>query len=185
MPLITEQTIRSLGQQDLIYKSFASKKQDIILEQASLEYYDIFLSHAYLDKEIILGLRKYFMNYDFSVYIDWIDDAQMSREDVSKATANQLKNKMNTSACLLYAVTENYTQSKWMPWELGYFDGKEGKVAVLPMAQSGNQYEYKGTEYLGLYPFVKEITANSLYVYNDSGDGIPLRNWLNGANLNL
>lgn len=181
MPLVTEQTIRSLGRQDLVFKSFASKKQDIILEQASLENYDIFLSHAYLDKEIVLGLRKYFMLYDFSVYIDWIDDAQMSRDDVTRETANQLKNKMNQSKCLLYAVTENYSNSKWMPWELGYFDGKDGKVAVLPMAQKSDEYRYKGTEYLGLYPYVKEVAG--LYVHDDNNKSTTLRNWMNGAAL--
>ena len=59
---------------------------------------------------------------------------------------------MNQSSRLLYLATDNASSSKWMPWELGYFDGlKSGKVAILPLVDSVDS-SFQGQEYLGLYP---------------------------------
>ncbi|MNN67530.1 hypothetical protein D3C81_1831680 [compost metagenome] len=61
---------------------------------------------------------------------------------------------MKQSKTLLYIATENATNSKWMPWELGYFDGhKPDRVAILPVMDNENQ-KFEGQEYLGLYPTV-------------------------------
>lgn len=59
--------------------------------------------------------------------------------------------------------TENYQKSKWMPWELGYFDGSKGKVAILPMVDS-IAHSFDGTEYLGLYPYINEGFTGGLYI---------------------
>jgi hypothetical protein len=40
---------------------------------------------------------------------------------------------MDKSASLLYAVSDNSSESKWMPWELGYSDALHGRVAVVPI----------------------------------------------------
>ena len=40
-----------------------------------------------------------------------------------------------------------------MPWELGYFDGIRGKVAVCPITYSSS---FEGREYLGLYPIMEK-----------------------------
>jgi len=37
-----------------------------------------------------------------------------------------------------------------MPWELGFFDGHDGRVAILPIAKSPEP-SYVGHEYLGIY----------------------------------
>lgn len=42
-----------------IYTLNGTKKNGVILEQESKTLFDIFLSHAFSDKEIVLGLRKY------------------------------------------------------------------------------------------------------------------------------
>jgi hypothetical protein len=44
-----------------------------------------------------------------------------------------------------------------MPWELGYFDGfKPGYVWILPLVMDYDS-EFKGQEYLGLYPTVEDV----------------------------
>jgi hypothetical protein len=44
-----------------------------------------------------------------------------------------------------------------MPWELGYFDGlKPGYVWILPLVMDYDS-EFKGQEYLGLYPPIEDI----------------------------
>ena len=46
-----------------------------------------------------------------------------------------------------------------MPWELGYFDGfKPSFVWILPLVVSYDS-EFKGQEYLGLYPTVDKLAA--------------------------
>ena len=50
-----------------------------------------------------------------------------------------------------------------MPWELGYFDGfRPEKVSVLPLTFEENE-EFKGQEYLELYPTIlctRQISQN-------------------------
>ena len=45
-----------------------------------------------------------------------------------------------------------------MPWELGYFDGFNGAVAILPVTEKGENFQ--GQEYLGIYPYIDEGRAH-------------------------
>ncbi|WP_228136599.1 hypothetical protein [Acinetobacter pittii] len=101
------------------------------------------------------------------VYVDWIDDRHLDRSKVTSKTADTLRVRMRQSKSLLYIATDNSSQSKWMPWELGYFDGySSGKVAILPILN--HQYEsFSGQEYLGIYPLVQSFGS-----YSDSFYGL-------------
>ena len=115
--------------------------------------YDIFLSHCTKDKKKVAGLKLEIEDMGYSVYIDWIDDPQLDRSNVNKVTALTLQERMRNCRCLIYAFSEYSGDSKWMPWELGYFDGIKGKVAVLPItSKSGDNFQ--GTEYLGIYYYI-------------------------------
>ncbi|WP_213534454.1 hypothetical protein [Paenibacillus sp. J45TS6] len=68
----------------------------------------------------------------------------MSRNQVSKETANTLRKRMRQCGSLLYAVSASSINSKWMPWELGYFDEIKNKVEILPItdtAQATDTYQ--------------------------------------------
>lgn len=117
--------------------------------------YDIFLSHSYLDKESIASLKILLEDYGYSVYVDWISDADLNRNSVNKQTAERVRNRMKNCQSLLYAISNNSPTSKWMPWELGYFDGINGFIAIIPITQNSEE-KVKGIEYLHLYPVVKE-----------------------------
>ncbi|MCA6218104.1 hypothetical protein KGA65_16335 [Ideonella sp. B7] len=55
---------------------------------------------------------------------------------------------------LIYLATDAATTSKWMPWELGFFDGyRPGGVAIMPVLDKETD-GFAGQEYLGLYPRV-------------------------------
>lgn len=59
---------------------------------------------------------------------------------------------MNHCQFLLFATSKASPDSKWMPWELGYFDGmRHNHVGVLPIVESAGS-SFRGQEYLGLYP---------------------------------
>lgn len=116
--------------------------------------FDIFLSHAIADAEIILGVKELLESDGLSVYVDWVVDPQLDRRNVTPATAARLRGRMNHCGYLLYASSSSSSNSKWMPWELGYFDGRRGRVGILPVVATAGA-GFAGVEYLGLYPHVE------------------------------
>lgn len=127
--------------------------------------YDIFLSHSFQDAETIYLLYAYLKSLGWSVYVDWIEDSQLDRQNVTKATAELLRIQMKRSKTLIYASSNASKDSKWMPWELGFFDGyKPKKIAILPITSDSNKYEnYIGVEYLSLYPYI-EVGTSTLWL---------------------
>ena len=119
--------------------------------------FDVFLSHSKEDAEIIAGVKRLLEAGGLTVYVDWIDDSQLDRSRVTTATAAQLRKRMRQCKSLIFATSKSSSDSKWMPWELGYFDGfKPGHVAVLPLVSTPGA-AFVGQEYLGLYPRVQDI----------------------------
>jgi hypothetical protein len=131
-------------------------------EMAASSYvskFDVFLSHSYDDAEIILGVKRIIEGMGLTVYVDWIDDAKLDRSRVTKETAAVLRARMKSCNCLVYAHSPNAADSKWMPWELGYFDGyRESSVWILPLVKDYD-WEFTNQEYLGLYPTVDKISG--------------------------
>jgi hypothetical protein len=119
------------------------------------ESFDIFLSHSSMDKELIVGTKRLIEDVGYSVYVDWIDDAELDREAVDRDRADHLRRRMQQCGSLFYLHTPNAALSRWCPWELGYFDAlrqpDEG-VFVLPVLSQGDRYV--GQEYLALYETV-------------------------------
>ena len=124
--------------------------------------FEIFIAHSKLDQEIIEGLYLDLQNtHGINVYVDWIVDPNLSRDYVTKDTALTLRNRMDQSENLIYAVSSKMLKSVWTPWELGYFDGSKKPIKVLPIL---NDYEsdYKGTEYVGVYDIIDKNEINTL-----------------------
>jgi hypothetical protein len=119
--------------------------------------FDVFFSHSILDAQVILGVKELLEAEGLRIYVDWIEDAQLNRSRVTAKTADVLRTRMRHSQSLIYATSTASSQSKWMPWELGYFDGfRPGFVAILPLVQSSGD-DFTGQEYLGLYPYIEDI----------------------------
>jgi TIR domain len=185
MPLFNEQDLRNLAQAQAT--TMRKSVEGLIRGEKSLgvrQNYDIFLSHSYQDKEIIYGLKLQLENLGFSVYVDWVDDAQLDRTHVTPATASMLRERMKACRSLLYALSDKSGESKWMPWELGYFDGiKEAKVAILPISADKNKNNYTGEEYLGLYYYVDIQEATNLgkivlWINEKPNKYIEFKRWL-------
>lgn len=146
--------------------------------------YDVFLSHSSLDHDLILELVDLFNKSGYSVYVDWIEDRELDRSKVSKDTAELLRRRMDKSRSLAYISTKNISNSKWCPWELGYFDGKKNeRCCILPIMR-GNTFE--GQEYLGLYPYLtyEKIKDSDRYDFwvneQKSSKYVRLAFWLSG-----
>ena len=116
--------------------------------------FDIFLSHSTADAEVILGVKGVLEDYGKTVYVDWLEDPQLDRSRVTPATAEVIRGRMHQCKSLVYVHSVNSGASKWMPWELGYFDGYNGAVAILPVTKNGESFQ--GQEYLGIYPYIDE-----------------------------
>lgn len=128
-------------------------------QTSRLSEYDVFLSHSKMDEELIHGVKTVLEDYGLTVYVDWIDNPELNRDSVTARTASTLRDKMRVSRMLVYAHTLNSTNSRWCPWELGYFDGhRGGNVFIFPIALS-DQHSFYGQEYLGLYPYLDKVGA--------------------------
>jgi hypothetical protein len=103
----------------------------------------------------VLGLKTTIETMHHLVYVDWVEDDHLVRSEVSRVTAELLRQRMSKSQSLLFATSDTSASSKWMPWECGYFDGLKGKVAICPLTTEPRNWNYySGQEYLGLYPYV-------------------------------
>ena len=132
MALFSEAVVRSAGRRAAMRVNLTAAAQLRQLDKTSADKgFDIFLSHSYLDAEVVLGLRETITAMGFSIYVDWVDDVHLRRSDVSRETAVALRQRMASSKALFYATSIASPASKWMPWECGYFDGLKGKVAVF------------------------------------------------------
>ena len=57
---------------------------------------------------------------------------------------------MRRCNAMVYVVTRNSSNSKWMPWELGFFDGVRGRVLVYPVDEAALAAA-RAQEYLSLF----------------------------------
>lgn len=153
--------------------------------------YDIFLSHSFDDADAIYGVKRMIEALNLRVYVDWIDDPTLDRGKVTVKTAAVLRERMKACSSLVYAHSPNSSNSVWMPWELGYFDGiKPQQVWVLPLVTSDDS-EFKGQEYLGLYPPVEKLSSLGSRInlgFDRVGDDkhqVPLENAARGQGVFL
>lgn len=115
------------------------------------ETFDIFLSHAIADAELVLGVKQLLEQQGATVYVDWSHDRRLDRSRVNAETAALLRQRMRQSKSLIYLATDAATTSKWMPWELGFFDGyRTGGVAIMLVLDRETDC-FAGQECLGLY----------------------------------
>ncbi len=140
-----------------------SQKERIINEAKEYTVFDIFLSHCFLDREVVKALFLDLTSMGFKVYVDWIIDPHLDRANVTKQSAELIRNRMKSSKSLLLAISANATTSKWIPWELGFIDGNTTKCAIIPVFDSSYNLpeSYLGYEYLKLYPYVKKRNNKS------------------------
>jgi hypothetical protein len=163
MPFVTKQEARDAAsratQSRVVAKSYGAPRPsatEALRERADTtqQEFDVFLSHSHKDAELVLGAAKLLEERGLTVYVDWVTDREPSGTLTTAEHARMVKERMGQSGSLLYIWTDNSMNSRWTPWEIGYFDALRGKVAVFPLLDRPND-TYKGAEYLGLYPAVK------------------------------
>lgn len=183
MALLTEALARKAASRTLSATSRSARSLLLESRESTRTAFDIFLSHSRLDSELILGVKLVLESTGRTVYVDWIDDPQLDRANVTPQTAEKLRQRMRQCRSLLYAHSSNSSLSRWMPWELGYFDAFNSNVAIFPVVQTDYQSSYVGLEYLGLYPYIDvtgrtEETSGTLYVHRSATEFSGFDRWL-------
>ncbi len=150
------------------------------------QIFDVFLSYSSAESEdILLGVKAMLEERELSVYIDKYNDPQLTPESVTPETAEILRRRMQNSKALLYVYSQNSKKSRWMPWELGYFDGLKGTVGIIPVTRN-QETTFKGEEYLNLYPYVDIATITGtnkpqLWINKSANTYAQLANWVKGS----
>lgn len=147
--------------------------------------FDIFLSHSSSEpEEFLLGIKALLEDSGLKVYVDKYSDPQLSPDNVTKQTAEILRARMRQSHALLYVYSQHSTKSRWMPWELGFFDGFNGRLGIVPVMRNREEI-FKGEEYLSLYPYVDRMMAKGgvekLWVNRTLNEYAPLYEWAKGT----
>lgn len=174
MGLLVESEVRARAR--VAAQRVHASMESVLLESQKVRTsYDIFLSHSKLDSELVLGVKLVLESAGHSVYVDWISDPQLDRDRVSAATAEKLRVRMGQSRALFYVHSKNSSISRWMPWELGYFDGFNGNVAILPVLETSSSY-FQGEEYLGLYPYV-DVVGSTVFINRDGSTYKSFSSW--------
>ena len=187
MALFKESSLRSRAAVGTpAFESAGTMLAKKVTASSSVQHFDIFLSHSFDDKDIIYGMWLSLEDLGYKVYVDWIHDQNLSRDKVTKETAEVLRSRMRSSKSLFFATSNSSSGSKWMPWELGFKDAQNQKAAILPIAQTDTQ-SYVGQEYLGIYPYITEDavsggnTQKRLWVRTSSTCYVLFDNWLTGS----
>lgn len=186
MALFRESILRERFKKENQTRLFSASEiiNESVRQLNSGKLFDIFLSHSSADAEIVFGLKYVLEDLGYSVYVDW-EDGYLDPMLVTSQTAETLKKRMKQCKCLIYAFSENATHSKWMPWELGCFDGMKGMVAVLPISVNA-EYAYAGSEYLGLYYYIqfeKSRSDHDAIWIHDGDKYVHFDDWLNSGRM--
>ena len=167
--------------------AYETKSADRLLRESAAQFsksqmYDIFLSHANEDAQLILGLKVLLEEKGYRVYVDW-DDAELDHNVVNANTAGVLRTRMEWCRSLAFATTQNSPKSKWMPWELGYYDGlKRGFIGIVPLVPE-NDSQFRGQEFLSLYPVIENIPSRGeLGLMKTTYQYVPLTESIRGSN---
>jgi hypothetical protein len=80
--------------------------------------FDVFTSHSFSDKGLILGALLSLKDMGVSMYIDWAEDELLDRK--SHAGNRESLTSPNASLQVL-CYNDSSADSKWIPWELGFY----------------------------------------------------------------
>lgn len=177
--LFTEERLRTLATSERLAKRATTAELLRESRRMPTRHLDVFLSHSRVDENFVLGAKRALESYGLSVYVDWIDDPQLDRSNVTPSTASVLRGRMKASRMFILVHSVNSSVSKWCPWELGFFDGhKGGNVFIFPISQK-EENKFIGQEYLGLYPYLDALNSSIFINYPDRFR--PLREAVNNV----
>lgn len=110
---------------------------------------------------LISFLRK---RYNIFIYIDSEDDSLPAQTCL--ITAQSIKKYIKRCDRFLFLASNGAINSKWCNWELGIGDVlkfSEDKLAFIAWYDANIAYEYKGHEYMEMYPLIVFYGEDKFY----------------------
>lgn len=173
MALFNESRLKAVSRENVY------QKDRLFSESRKVEKFDVFLSHSYLDRDVVEGLFIELTKAGFNVYVDWIVDPYLDRNRVTKETAELIRSRMKSSKSLLLAISTNAGLSKWIPWELGFVDCQTQSCAIVPIEQGEKvSSSFIRSEYLLLYPYISresDWAGLKLYAIENANKYVDLK----------
>ena len=167
-------TIFEQGSFQHFYTVRLDEAMEPVLEHSQFQSFPttVFISHKHDDLDDLRGVLGFLeRNYNVKVYID-SQDPSMPKKTSAK-TALNIKDRILRCDKFILLATNGAIESKWCNWELGYGDAKKFKkhIALFPMKPEGSyDYEYKGSEYMTIYPYIVQCDGTEKYT---DGSSIP------------
>lgn len=122
----------------------------------------IFLSHKHDEFSILQDVIAFLKDEGVDVYIDWMDPNMPAYTNAE--TAHKLKRSIKVADKFILIATPSAINSKWCNWELGLGDAEKyiENIALLPINR--NNENFKGAEYLAIYPFIDYENGTNKYM---------------------
>lgn len=109
------------------------------------EYRDVFVSHKREDTGVAKKLVRRIRKFGYSCYADYEDPFLLDDEDRDpERVSHRIRTNLRGCTALIFIHSGQAIESKWMPWELGFFDGRWGmaSVAIYDVAHQKLPPEY-------------------------------------------
>ena len=152
---ISQKLLQSVSQS---YRPGMCKRSSDSLALSSEQRQTAFLCHSHHDVELVKGLLVYFDYLKVNLYIDCLDEEMP--EIPNRITAEKIQNKIKNADLFFFLATEKSRTSRWCPWEIGYADGNERNIYIIP-TKTGEKTI--GNEYLQLYKHLDVSYTTDLY----------------------
>lgn len=159
------QCLQKSGHYVKLRKNFSGKKKQYMTEKSTfvgspeslakklsnndksiqkLKKYDLFISHSYLDREIVLDIVRKINNCGLNCYVDWTADSDfLKRSLVSDFTKEVLKARMINSQKLLFLSSSNSRVSSWVDFELKYYQEQVQNEIYMIVLDGEDTHDFK------------------------------------------
>ena len=178
MGLITKTQLTNFRNKTRFYSKPVNESLQEFKSESKYQKVTIFLSHKHDEIEELDSAISFLKQFDVEVYVDWLDEGMPKK--TSGITAARIKMKIKENTKFIFLATQSAIDSKWCNWELGLGDADKyiKHIAILPIKD--NYSDYKGNEYLEIYPYIYESdrTPGSFYLKNPDGRVIEVGTWL-------
>lgn len=183
MSYLTEAEVQERASRDT--ERLQKSARSLLLETAAASStpFDVFLTHSAEPEELLLGVKGLLEDQGLRVYVDNYGDP-VSPVSITLSMAGILRDRMRHANALLYVHSRHSRRLRWMPWELGFFDGLKGAVGYIPVTYQQEE-TFKAEEYLNLYPYV-DVTGPSntdqrqFWIRNSADVYAALAGWVRG-----
>jgi hypothetical protein len=176
MPLLSEAAVRVRSQRETTRSDEPAPTRLAGELGSESDHFDIFLSHSIDDAELVNGVRLMLEDQHLVVYVDRPFASRQAGNRMTPGTMGRLRRRMIKSESLILLLSGTADDLEWIPWILGYFDGKGGRVASLPLS-TDKDGKPKTQGYVNLYPYV-DIVGPTMWANGVAGGRASLVPWL-------